>query len=57
MKKLLNIFAVVTLSAVFLASCNTEQITQIYEPDGPAYSFINKAGSFTLPATNPCVFP
>ena len=53
MKKLLNIFAVVTLSAVLLASCNTEQITKVYEPDGPAYSFINKAGSFTLPATNP----
>ncbi len=53
MKKLLNIFAVVTLSAVLLASCNTEQITKIYEPDGPAYSFINKAGNFTLPATNP----
>ena len=53
MKKLLNIFAVVTLSAVLLASCNTEQITKVYEPDGPAYSFINKAGNFTLPATNP----
>ncbi|MBP6867359.1 MAG: hypothetical protein KBC07_00015 [Bacteroidales bacterium] len=53
MKKFLNIFAVVSLSAVLLASCNTEQITKIYEPDGVAYSFINKAGNFTLPATNP----
>jgi hypothetical protein len=53
MKKLLNIFAVVSLSVVFLASCNTEQITKTYEPDGLAYSFLNKAGTLTLPATNP----
>jgi len=53
MKKLLNIFAVVSLCAVLLASCNTEKINVTYTPDSAGYSFIAKATNFTLPATNP----
>ena len=53
MKKLLNIFAVVSLFVVLLASCNTEKINPIYTPDAAGYSFTAKASSFTLPATDP----
>lgn len=53
MKKILNIFTIVSLSAVLLASCNTEKINVTYTPDSAGYTFTAKATSFTLPATDP----
>ena len=53
MKKILNIFTIVSLFAVLLASCNTEKINEIYTPDSAGYTFTAKATSFTLPATDP----
>lgn len=53
MKKILNIFTIISLSAVLLASCNTENINVIYTPDSAGYTFTASATSFTLPATDP----
>ncbi|MFY9116190.1 MAG: hypothetical protein WBK97_06310 [Bacteroidales bacterium] len=53
MKKILNLFAVVSLVALFLTSCNVEKINPVYTPDAAGYSFIAKAYTFTLPAANP----
>ena len=53
MKKILNIFTIVSLFAVLLASCNTEKINEIYTPDSAGYTFTAKATSFTLPAADP----
>lgn len=53
MKRIFNIFNIVSLSAVLLASCNTDKINVIYTPDSAGYSFTTKATSFTIPATDP----
>lgn len=53
MKKILNLFAVVSLVALFATSCNVEKINPIYTPDAAGYSFIAAASNFTLPATDP----